>query len=93
MKRRKQLRNPLDEQNRPEGCPLLQPSANHGLRFVNGEAVGVPLVLSDLLFRAALIGAGMYAFGGVRKGVVKTALAGSLAVEAFVLTWIAITKK
>ena len=63
------------------------------MEIINGEAIGVPLVLSDLLFRAALIGAGMYAFGGVRKGVVKTALAGSLAVEAFVLTWIAITKK
>ena len=71
-------------------CPLL-PSAGHAERLVNGEAAAIPLIAFDIVLRAALIGTGMYVLGA-RKDVVKHALGGSLAVEAFVLTYIVATK-
>lgn len=75
-----------------DSCPINLPSASHGLRLINGDLSAVPLVLGDFLVRAALIGAGMYVFGN-RENTVRNALAGSAAIETFVLAWTAVTRK
>ena len=74
----------------PTTCPLL-PSAGHASRLMNGELVAVPLVALDVLMRAALIGGGMY-LAGARDKVPRYAIGGSLAIETFVLAYLALTK-
>ena len=74
-----------------ESCPLL-PSASHAQRLIDGELVAVPLVALDIAMRAALIGGGMYLAGAPPKNIPKYAIGGSLAVEAFAIFWIVVTK-
>lgn len=71
-------------------CPRL-PSATHASRLLDGDAVGVPLVALDVIGRAALIATGMYV-AGARANIPRYAIGGALALEAYVLTWLALTK-
>jgi hypothetical protein len=62
------------------------PSATSAKALVAGQPGALWLVLGHTVLRAGLIGAGLYA-AGQRQGVAKSALAGSLAIELFVLGW------
>ena len=64
-------------------APTL-PSIGAAEAFLLGEPGGTARVLGWTLRRAALIGLGLFAVGQ-RRGVVKGALAGAVAIEAFVL--------
>lgn len=75
-------------------CPSL-PSSEHAAelwRKRDPKVLG--FITLDVLFRGALIGAGI-ALTGERdfKTIAKHGLAGSLVVEAFVLSWIGLTKR
>ena len=67
------------------------PSAGSAMALVNGEPGALPLVVCHTVVRAGIIGVGL-AIGGQRTKLVRTALAGSLAIEAFVLCWAAYQK-
>lgn len=64
-------------------CDTL-PSAGSAAALVRGEAEALPLVLLHALVRAALIGVGL-AVVGEREHLVRNAIAGSAAIEVFVL--------
>lgn len=60
------------------------PSGSSALSLVQGRPGAIGGVFLHTMLRAGLIGAGL-AIAGERKHLVRNALAGSLAVEAFVL--------
>jgi hypothetical protein len=64
------------------------PSGSSALALVGGDAGALPKVLLHTGLRAALVGVGLFA-AGERAHVVRNAVAGSLAIEAFVLGWAA----
>lgn len=69
------------------------PSEEHATQALDAPSPrSVGKVALDVLFRSVLIGSGMAA-GGVRRHLVAGALGGSLAVEAFVLAYVAATRK
>lgn len=69
------------------------PSDEHATEAIAApSARSIGKVALDVLFRSVLIGSGMAA-GGVRRHLVAGALGGSLAVEAFVLAYVAATRK
>ena len=74
-----------------EYCPSL-PSSTDALRAVNGEPAGWALVVRDIFFRSGLIAAGVYMYNPKSKNIIKNSVAGSVAVEAFVLGWIWVMK-
>jgi hypothetical protein len=65
---------------------LVLPSASSAQDLVDGKAGSLSRVLSHMIGRAALVGTGIYLAGG-GKNTVRYALAGSAAIEAFVLTY------
>lgn len=67
-------------------CPTL-PSSNSAYDFVTGKPGAWMTVLRDMLARSALVGVGM-AVAGERDHLLRNALAGGVAIEAFVLAWI-----
>lgn len=67
------------------------PSAGSAMALVNGEPGALPLVVCHTAVRAGIIGVGLV-LAGQRTKLVRTALAGSLAIEAFVLCWAAYQK-
>jgi hypothetical protein len=71
-------------------CYLL-PSADHAGRLLDGDLKALPGVAFDVVGRAALIGTGIYV-AGERQHVMKYALGGALAIEAFVMFWLATAK-
>lgn len=62
------------------------PSATSALAFVRREPGAWRQVAAHTAGRAALIGVGL-TLAGQRRGVMKGAIAGALAIEAFVLWW------
>ncbi len=64
------------------------PTAVSARRMLDGEVKGFVGSVGWTLWRSVLIGAGMY-LGGEREGLPAKALAGSVAVEAFVIGWVA----
>lgn len=68
-------------------CAAL-PSGTSAASLVAGDWGALPLAVLHTALRAGLVGAGLYA-AGERAAVVKKAVAGSLAIEAFVLAWAA----
>lgn len=72
--------------------PIL-PSADSANRLLNGEPGALPKVLLHLGGRALLISTGMYA-AGVRnpKRLAMLSLAGSVAIETFVLMYLAVKR-
>jgi hypothetical protein len=62
------------------------PSGTSATRLVAGESGALPEVIFHTALRAGLIGAGMY-LAGSRKNTMRNALAGSVAIETFVLLW------
>ena len=65
---------------------LVLPSASSAADFVNGVEGATPRLVLHTLGRAALIGTGLVA-AGAGKDTVRYAVAGSLAIEAFVLAF------
>ena len=74
------------------GYGLVLPSASSAQDLVDGKAGSVVRVLSHMIGRAALVGAGIYLAGAGRK-TPKYALAGSIAIECFVLSYALYDKK
>jgi hypothetical protein len=68
-------------------CPAL-PSGSSAVALLGGDWNALPGVVGYTILRGALIGAGMLA-AGERKHVVRNAVAGTLAIEAFVIGWAA----
>ena len=62
------------------------PSGTAAKALVRGEPGSLVPVVAYTLLRAGLIGAGLYA-AGQREGLTKSAIAGSVAIELFVLGW------
>jgi hypothetical protein len=62
------------------------PSGTSAKALVQGDMKALPEVVLHTALRAGLIGTGMY-IAGARTDVVRNAVAGSLAIEAFVLLW------
>ena len=69
-------------------CPAALPSGSSAATLLGGDWSALPGVVGYTLVRGALIGAGMLV-AGERKHVVRNAVAGTLAIEAFVLGWAA----
>lgn len=69
-----------------EGLSGDLPSAEAAKAFVSGDMSAIGPIFVTTLMRAGLIGAGLYVVGQ-REGLVKGAVAGALAIEAFVLSW------
>jgi len=69
----------------PATCPPALPSATSAIQLIEGDTKGVVPALAHTLLRAGLVGFGMYTTGLRGKPLVKGAIAGSLAVELFVL--------
>lgn len=80
--RRCRLANPALGQ-----CASL-PSSSAAADFLAGRDGGLLGVVASTAGRAALIGTGLY-IAGERDRLVRNAIAGALAIEVFVLTWIA----
>jgi len=73
-------------------CAPCLPSGDSARRIVNGDWSALPTATMHWLGRSALIGVGL-AIAGLRgKQLVKGALLGATAIEAFVLTWAATRK-
>lgn len=69
----------------PVTCPPL-PSAQAASDVVAGKPGGWAEVAGWTAVRAALVATGLYAVGE-RRHVVRNAVAGAVAIEAFVLAW------
>lgn len=67
-----------------ESAPL--PSAESAAALVRNEPGAIGSVARDVALRGVLIGIGMAALGQ-RDHLIRNALGGSLAIEAFVLIW------
>ena len=68
-------------------CPAL-PSGSSAVALLSGDLSALPVAVAHTAVRAALIGTGLLV-AGERKRVVRNAVAGSLAIETFVLGWAA----
>jgi hypothetical protein len=68
-------------------CPAL-PSGSSAVALLSGDLRALPVAVAHTVLRSGLVGAGMLV-AGERKHVVRNAIAGSLAIEAFVLAWAA----
>lgn len=69
-----------------EGLSGDLPSAEAAKDFVAGDMRAFVPLVGTTLMRAALIGTGLYV-AGQREGLAKSAIAGALAIEVFVLGW------
>lgn len=68
-------------------CPAL-PSGTSAYKLASGDPAGIPGVIGHTIGRATLIGTGL-AVVGERRHLVRNAVGGALAIEAFVLVWAA----
>jgi hypothetical protein len=64
----------------------MLPSASSALAFVQGQPGSFLPVVGHTLARAGLIGVGL-ALAGQKEHLVRSAIMGSLSIEAFVLFW------
>ena len=69
-------------------CPAALPSGSSAAALVAGDWSALPIAVGHTIVRAALVGAGLV-IAGERANVVRNAVAGSLAIETFVLGWAA----
>lgn len=67
-------------------CPAALPSGSSAAALLSGDWRAFPIVVAHTAVRAALIGTGLLV-AGERAHVVRNAVAGSLAIETFVLGW------
>lgn len=65
------------------------PSAKAAADFLAGKQGALGDVVGTTLGRAALIGLGLYVVGGRGKSLTRNAIAGAVAIEAFVLLYLA----
>lgn len=71
----------------PPACAAAAlPSGTSAAALVGGDWRALPTAVLHTALRAALVGTGLYV-AGERAHVVRNAVAGSLAIEAFVLAW------
>lgn len=68
----------------PASCVQL-PSASSAMQLIEGDTSGIAPALLHTVLRAGLIGAGLYTSGIRGKDLVRGSVAGSLAIELFVL--------
>ncbi|MFZ1005932.1 MAG: hypothetical protein WAN65_03790 [Candidatus Sulfotelmatobacter sp.] len=66
-------------------CAAL-PSGQAVFNLVSGDWTALPAVVGTAAARAVLVGTGM-ALAGEREHLVRNALGGALAIEAFVFAW------
>jgi hypothetical protein len=66
-------------------CSAL-PSGSSAVALLSGDVRALPAVVGYTAARAALIGTGLLV-AGERAHVIRNAVAGALAIEAFVLVW------
>ena len=66
-------------------CPAQLPSASSAMQLIEGDTAGIAPALLHTVLRAGLIGAGLYTSGIRGKDLVRGSVAGSLAIELFVL--------
>jgi hypothetical protein len=79
----------LDENLSYNGSCITLPSSEAALTLVRGDVVpGIVGVVTTSLVRAAIIMGGLYVVGE-RDHLVRNALGAAVAVEAFVLAWVA----
>jgi len=69
-------------------CPAALPSGSSAAALIGGDWSALPVAVLHTAVRAALVGTGLLV-AGERAHVVRNAVAGSLAIEAFVLSWAA----
>lgn len=69
-------------------CPAALPSGSSAAALLSGDMSALPLAVAHTVLRAGLVGAGLLV-AGERTHVVRNAVAGSLAIETFVLGWAA----
>ena len=69
-------------------CPAALPSGSSAAALIGGDWSALPLAVAHTVLRSGLVGAGLLV-AGERTHVVRNAVAGSLAIEAFVLSWAA----
>lgn len=67
------------------------PSATSALALIRGEPGALPRVVAHTTLRAGIIGLGL-TISGQRRGIVRSAIVASLAIESFVLVWAALQK-
>jgi hypothetical protein len=72
----------------PLVCPAALPSGTSAADLLSGDLRALPIAVAHTVVRAALIGTGLLV-AGERVHVVRNAVAGSLAIETFVLGWAA----
>jgi hypothetical protein len=75
----------------PDSCPAL-PSGSAAAALLDGDLTAIGPTIGYTGLRAVLIATGMV-LAGEREHVVRNAVAGSLAIEAFVLGWAAWKRK
>jgi|HubBroStandDraft_2_1064218.scaffolds.fasta_scaffold26404_2 hypothetical protein len=69
-------------------CPAALPSGSSAAALLGGDVSALPAVVGSTIARAVLVGSGLIV-AGERMHVVRNAVAGALAIEAFVLGWAA----
>lgn len=69
-------------------CPAALPSGSSAAALIDGDWNALPVAVGHTIVRAALVGAGLVV-AGERTHVIRNAVAGSLAIETFVLGWAA----
>jgi len=69
-------------------CPAALPSGSSASALLNGDPGALPIAIGHTLLRSVLVGTGLMV-AGERAHVVRNAIAGSLAIETFVLGWAA----
>lgn len=72
----------------PDSCPAALPSGSSASALIGGDWSALPLAVGHTLLRSMLVGTGLLV-AGEREHVIRNAVAGSLAIEAFVLGWAA----
>ena len=72
----------------PTSCPAALPSGSSAAALLSGDMSALPIAVAHTVVRAALVGAGLL-IAGERAHVIRNAVAGSLAIETFVLGWAA----
>jgi hypothetical protein len=68
-------------------CPAL-PSGSSAVALLSGDMSALPVAIGHTILRAGLVGSGLL-IAGERAHVIRNAIAGSLAIETFVLGWAA----
>jgi hypothetical protein len=73
--------------------PRELPSGKSAIALVEGKAGSILGVATHVVLRSFLIGSGLWFFGDRHPKLIYRAIGASLAIEAFVLTWVLLNQK